>query len=84
MRINELKIKLENIQDPRRTSDGNIRHKLEDIIAILIFIPLRHRFLMVMTTILIFLYYILICKQTQCASGTFQGNRLQKSPLNTL
>lgn len=34
MKIEELKIKLESIEDPRRTSCGNIRHKLEDIIII--------------------------------------------------
>lgn len=34
MKIDKLKIKLESIQDPRRTSCGNIRHKLGDIIII--------------------------------------------------
>ena len=34
MEIKELKTNLENISDPRRTSYGNIRHKLVDIIII--------------------------------------------------
>lgn len=34
MKIEELKNQLANIQDPRRTDRGNIRHKLEDIIII--------------------------------------------------
>lgn len=34
MRIEELKAEIKNISEPRRTSHGNIRHKLEDIIII--------------------------------------------------
>ena len=34
MRIEELKEEIKNIQEPRRTRYGNIRHKLEDIIII--------------------------------------------------
>lgn len=34
MNIEELKEKIKNIQEPRRTRYGNIRHKLEDIIII--------------------------------------------------
>ena len=34
MKIEELREKLQELEDPRRTSKGNIRHKLEDIIII--------------------------------------------------
>ena len=34
MKIEELRGKLQELEDPRRTSKGNIRHKLEDIIII--------------------------------------------------
>lgn len=34
MKIEELKTEIQNITEPRRTSHGNIRHKLEDIIII--------------------------------------------------
>ena len=34
MNIEELKEEIKNIQEPRRTRYGNIRHKLEDIIII--------------------------------------------------
>ncbi len=34
MKIEELKAKLSQMEDPRRTDRGNIRHKLEDIIII--------------------------------------------------
>ena len=34
MEIKELKEKLQELEDPRRTEKGNIRHKLEDIIII--------------------------------------------------
>ena len=34
MKIEELRGKLQGLEDPRRTSKGNIRHKLEDIIII--------------------------------------------------
>ena len=34
MSIEALKGQIKNIHDPRRTSYGNIRHKLEDIIVI--------------------------------------------------
>ena len=34
MKIEELREKLQEVEDPRRTSKGNIRHKLEDIIII--------------------------------------------------
>ena len=33
MNIEELKEEIKNIQEPRRTRYGNIRHKLEDIIC---------------------------------------------------
>ena len=34
MNINELKEQIKTISEPRRTSYGNVRHKLEDIIII--------------------------------------------------
>ena len=34
MKIQTLKERVSKLTDPRRTSHGNIRHKLEDIIAI--------------------------------------------------
>ena len=34
MKIEELKMGIKNIREPRRTGYGNIRHKLEDIIII--------------------------------------------------
>lgn len=34
MKIEELKKRIKNIKEPRRTGYGNIRHKLEDIIII--------------------------------------------------
>ena len=34
MKIEELQEKLQELEDPQRTSKGNIRHKLEDIIII--------------------------------------------------
>ena len=34
MKIEDLKEEIQNITEPRRTSHGNIRHKLEDIIII--------------------------------------------------
>ena len=34
MKIEELREKLQEVEDPRRMSKGNIRHKLEDIIII--------------------------------------------------
>ena len=34
MKIEELRGKLQGLEDPRRTGKGNIRHKLEDIIII--------------------------------------------------
>ena len=36
MNIEELKEEIKNIQEPRRTRYGNIRHKLEDIIILII------------------------------------------------
>ena len=38
MNIEELKEEIKNIQEPRRTRYGNIRHKLEDIIILIILV----------------------------------------------